>query len=105
ASVSSRRIITASPKLTLTIKFLKKVLKWGSGYISPSFTLRGSDKCWMRILNARVPTHIPAKLQIEEFTFPTSSSDLRYRGYSRNFSGAGHKKDLEFGFSQWERDH
>ncbi|OWY91044.1 hypothetical protein PHMEG_00040541 [Phytophthora megakarya] len=30
--------------------------------------------------------------------------DLRYRGYWRNFRGAGHKKDTELGFSQWERD-
>ncbi|OWY98989.1 hypothetical protein PHMEG_00030095, partial [Phytophthora megakarya] len=138
-SVSSRRVLTASPKLSLTIKFPKKVLKWASGFISPPFTLRGSDKCWMRILNARVPTPIPAKLQIPclaseiarfadymnpqhpwqktpclfdttEFDQESSLSqrappDLRYRGYWRNFRGAGHKKDPEFGFSQWERDH
>ncbi|OWY96360.1 hypothetical protein PHMEG_00033387 [Phytophthora megakarya] len=146
APVPSRRVTTAAPKLTLTIKFPKKVLKWASGFISPPFTLRGSDKCWMRILNARVPTHILAKLQIQclaseiarfadytnpqhpwqktrrkfppqaclfdttEFDQESSLSqrappDLRYRGYWRNFRGAGHKKDPEFGFSQWERDH
>ncbi|OWY97929.1 hypothetical protein PHMEG_00031424 [Phytophthora megakarya] len=145
-SVSSRRVITASPKLSPTIKFPKKVLKWASGFISPSFTLRGSDKCWMRILNARVRTPIPAKLQIQclaseiarfadymnpqhswqksrrkfppqAYLFDTTEFDqesslsqrappgLRYRGYLRNFRGAGHKKDPEFGFSQWKRDH
>ncbi|OWZ11422.1 hypothetical protein PHMEG_00015552 [Phytophthora megakarya] len=31
--------------------------------------------------------------------------DLRYRGYWRNIRGAGHRKDPELGFSQWERDH
>ncbi|OWY96699.1 hypothetical protein PHMEG_00032969, partial [Phytophthora megakarya] len=115
-------------------------------YISPFFALRGSDKCWMRILNSRVPIPIPTKLQIQclaseiarfaEYTNPQypwqktrrqfppqaclfdttdfdqegslsqrAPPDLRYRGYWRNFRGAGHKEDPEFGFSQWKRDH
>ncbi|OWZ08986.1 Gag Polyprotein, partial [Phytophthora megakarya] len=41
----------------------------------------------------------------QEDSLSQRAPDLRYRGYWRNFRGAGHKKNPEFGFSQWERDH
>ncbi|KAE8953073.1 hypothetical protein PF011_g32517, partial [Phytophthora fragariae] len=45
------------------VRYSKQVVKWARPYLSPCFHRPGALKCWIQILNSRLPTPQPNKIR------------------------------------------
>ncbi|GMF58983.1 unnamed protein product [Phytophthora fragariaefolia] len=46
------------------VRVSKQVAKWAQPFISPKFSRSGAAKCWIRLLNCRLPSPVPAKTRV-----------------------------------------
>ncbi|GMF29475.1 unnamed protein product [Phytophthora fragariaefolia] len=46
------------------VRVSKQVVQWAQPFISPKFSRPGAAKCWIRLLNCRLPSPVPAKTRV-----------------------------------------